>query len=87
MRQMQATTHPALYNKRWHEDVVVGFVVAVFFTLIDRASTHTQKYEWLLIRYVVWWTEKDQRDTHKASTREIKNTNKHKTKTTKIKEQ
>ena len=40
------------------------------FRHIDRSGlNHTQYYTWLPIRYVVCWTEKDQRNIYKASTR------------------
>ena len=43
--------------------VVVVVVVVVFFTLTDRASTIPNNTR-LPIRYVVCWTEKDQRNIY-----------------------
>ena len=45
-------------------------VVVVFFTLTDRASTiPSNTHTWLPIRYVVCWTEKDQRNIYQAPMR------------------
>ena len=44
----------------------LNVAVVVFFTLTDRASTIRG---WLLIRYVVCWTEKDQRNIYQAPMR------------------
>ena len=62
--------------------IMLSFVV--FFTLTDRASTILST-TWLPIRYVVCWTERDQRNIYQAPMRAKE---KHKqTKTTKRKEQ
>ena len=43
---------------------------------LNRSSlNHTQQYTWLPIRYVVCWTEKDQRNIYQAPMRQKKNTN------------
>ena len=54
--------------------LVAKTIVVVFFTLTDRASTAPSNIipgTWLPIRYVVYWTEKDQRNIYKAPTGDL----------------
>ena len=56
-------------SRGWIKAAVV-VVVVVFFTLTDRASTIPSNIRtWLPIRYVVCWTETDQRNIHQAPMR------------------